>query len=82
MDPHTRKRKLKRSGKVIRLFTVEIIDASTMPERYANPSNDYAQWPEEDRLKEFNEFFGLLLAESCRDAAIAKNKNDCNMKQK
>jgi hypothetical protein len=78
MDPHTRKRKIKRSGKVIRLFTVEIIDASTMPELYANSNNDYAQWPEEERLKEFNEFFGLLLAESCRDAAQgdAKNKND------
>ncbi len=63
------KKKRKVSGKVIRLFTVEIADASSAPELYANLSNPYTQLSDEERLKEFNEIFGLLWAESCREAS-------------
>jgi hypothetical protein len=71
--------KKRRAGKVIRLFTVEIADASSAPELYANPSNPYTQLSDEERLKEFNEIFGLLWAESCREASkdIHGNKKDC-----
>ena len=68
MDLHTKKKKIKRSGKVIRLFTVEIVDASSAPELYANSSNSCTQLSDEERLKDFDETFGLLLAESCREA--------------
>ena len=80
MDLHKRKKKIKHSGKVIRLFTVEITDASSAPELYANPSNPYTQLSDEERLKEFSEIFGLLWAESCQEASrdIYGNKKDCN----
>lgn len=80
MDPHKMKQKKKHSGKVIRLFTVEIADASSAPELYANPGNPYTQLLDEERLKEFNEIFGLLWAESCREASkdIYGNKKGCN----
>lgn len=79
MDPHKIKQK-KQAGKVIRFFTVEIADASSAPELYANPSNPYIQLSDEERLKDFNEIFGLLWAESCREASrnIYGNKKDCN----
>jgi hypothetical protein len=81
VDLHKRKKKIKHLGKVIRLFTVEIADATSMPELYANPSNPYTQLSDEERLKEFNEIFGLLWAESCRKAIkdIYGNKKDCNV---
>lgn len=69
MDLHKRKKKIKYSGKVIRLFTVEITDASSAPELYVNPSNPYTQLSDEERLKEFSEIFGLLWAESCQEAS-------------
>lgn len=70
--------KKKGSGKVIRLFTVEITDATSMPELYANPSNPYTQLSDEERLKEFNEIFGLLWAESCREfGKDIHGKKDC-----
>ncbi len=79
MDSHKVKQK-KRSGKVIRFFKVEISDISSAPELYANPSNPYAQLSEEERVKDFNEIFGLLWAESCRETSrdIFGNKKDCN----
>jgi len=69
VDLHKRKKKIKYSGKVIRLFTVEITDASSAPELYVNPSNPYTQLSDEERLKEFSEIFGLLWAESCQEAS-------------
>lgn len=51
---------------MIRLFTVEIADASSTPELYANPANPYTQLSDEERLKDFSEIFGLLWAESCQ----------------
>ena len=68
MDSHIKKQKTKRSGKVIRFFTVEIIDASSMPELYANSSNPYNQLSDEERMKDFNKNFGLFWVESCREA--------------
>ena len=56
------------SGKVIRLFTVEIADASSAPELYTNSSNPYTELSDEERAKEFDAVFGLLLAESYREA--------------
>jgi len=80
VDLHKKKNKIKHSGKVIRLFIVEITDASSAPELYANPSNPYTQLSDEERLKEFSEIFGLLWAESCQEASrdIYGNKKDCN----
>lgn len=70
----------KRSGKVIRLFTVEITDACSTPEVYTNPSNPYTQLSGEERLKDFNEIFALLWAESYRDISrsIHAHKKACN----
>jgi hypothetical protein len=70
----------KRGGKVIRFFKVEISDVSSAPELYANPNNPYAQLSEEERIKDFNEIFGLLWAESCRETSrdVFGNKKDCN----
>ena len=72
--------KQRRTGKVIRSFRVEICDASSAPELYANPNNLYAQLSDEERIKDFNEIFGLLWAESCQEASkdIYGNKKDCN----
>jgi hypothetical protein len=80
VDEHKMRQKTKHSGKVIRLFTVEIADASSAPELYANPNNPYTQLSDEERLKEFVEIFGLLWAESCRETSrdISGNKKDCN----
>jgi hypothetical protein len=70
----------KRAKKVIRFFKVEVSDVSSAPELYANPNNPYAQLSEEERIKDFNEIFGLLWAESCRETSrdIFGNKKDCN----
>lgn len=70
----------KRGGKVIRSFTVELSDASSAPELYANPSNPYAQLSDEERLRDFVEILGLLWGESCREASkdVYGNKKDCN----
>ena len=66
-------------GKVVRSFKVEICDASSAPELYVNPSNPYTQLSDESRVKDFNEIFGLLWAESCREIGkdIHGNKKDC-----
>ena len=66
-------------GKVIRLFTVEIADASSAPELYTNSSNPYTELSDEERAKEFDSIFGLLLAESHRETgkAIYGNKKGC-----
>ncbi len=79
MDSHRMKQK-KRAKKVIRFFKVEVSDVSSAPELYANPNNPYAQLSEEERIKDFNEIFGLLWAESCRETSrdIFGNKKDCN----
>ncbi|MBF0620090.1 MAG: hypothetical protein HQL19_07975 [Candidatus Omnitrophica bacterium] len=62
-------------GKVIQMFTIEIEDAATAPEMYANPSNHYAQLSDEARVKDFDAIFGLLLAESYRGPTENSNKN-------
>jgi len=79
VDSHRMKQK-KRAKKVIRFFKVEVSDVSSAPELYANPNNPYAQLSEEERIKDFNEIFGLLWAESCRETSrdIFGNKKDCN----
>lgn len=79
MGPHKIKQK-KGTGKVIRLFKIEISDASSAPELFANPSNPYSHLPDEERIKDFNEIFALLWAESCRQTSrdIYGNKKDCN----
>ena len=69
----TNKKKKNSARKVIRFFTVELADASSAPELYANPTNPYAQLSDEERLKDFSEIFGLLWAESHQEA----NKNNC-----
>jgi len=76
---HRMKQK-KRDRKVIRFFKVEISDVNSAPELFANPTNPYAQLSDEERMKDFNEIFGLLWAESCREAIrdISRNKKDCN----
>jgi len=80
VDKFNKVKQKKRAGKVIRSFKVEICDASAAPELYANPSNPYTQLSDEERIKDFNEIFGLLWAESCRETSrdIYGNKKDCN----
>ena len=79
MDPNKIKQK-KRVGKVIRFFKVEVCDAASAPELYANPSNPYAQLSDEERIKDFVDIFGLLWGESCRETSkdVYGNKKDCN----
>jgi hypothetical protein len=77
-------KKRKVSGKVIRLFTVEIAEASSAPKLYANASNPYTRLSDEERLRDFSEIFGLLWAESCLEANkdISGNKKACNKSKK
>ena len=74
MDVQKIKQKKNHSGKVIRLFTVEIEDAATAPELYANPSNPYCELSDEEREKEFFSIFALLLAETIRQDIQDTNK--------
>lgn len=67
------KHKKNRSGKVIRFFTVEVVGPASDPVLDSNPSNPYIRLSDEERLKELIEMFGLLWAESCREASL-KNK--------
>ena len=60
-------------GKVIRHFVVEVVDAGSDPVLFSNSSNPYCDMSEEERLKDFVEIFGVLWAESCREA---QEKND------
>jgi len=64
---------IKYSGKVIRHFTVEISTDSSLN---VNPSNPYTLLSEEERLKDFEETFSLLLAETYRDASRNLGKNE------
>lgn len=82
MDSVNNPYKIKRKAppmKVVRSFKIEICDVSSTPELYVNPSNPYTQLSDEDRIKDFNEIFGLLWAESCRETGkdIHGNKKDC-----
>ncbi len=72
-NQNQRKNKKRVCGKVIRHFFVEIADASSDSALYSNSSNPYVQMTEEERLRDFIEMFGVLWAESCREA---QEKND------
>lgn len=80
VDKSNKTNQRKSNGKVIRSFKVEICDASSTPEFFANSSNPYTQLSDEERIRDFNEIFGLLWAESCRETSrdIYGNKKDCN----
>ncbi|MBF0571152.1 MAG: hypothetical protein HQL12_04705 [Candidatus Omnitrophica bacterium] len=54
------------SKKVIHSFKVEIVDCETCPELLENPSNPYINLPEEERIKDLVDIFGILWAETCR----------------
>ena len=58
-----------RKGKVIRLFTIELVPAGSDPALDVNPANPYTELSEEARLRDFIETFGVLWAESCREAS-------------
>jgi hypothetical protein len=73
VDAHKIKQKRNCSGKVIRFFTVEIVASGSDPALDSNPSNPYTQLSEEERLRDFIEMFGLLWAESCREASQKDN---------
>lgn len=60
------RKKRKKSGKVIRLFTVEV---SADPALASNPTNPYTQLSEKERMKDLVEIFGLLWGESCKEAS-------------
>ena len=77
MSSHKMKQK-KRKKKVIRFFQVEVSDINSDPELFANPTNPYTQLSDEERIKDFNEIFGLFWAESCRETSrdISGNKKD------
>ena len=59
------KKRNKKQGKVIRHFTIEF-DSSLE----SNPTNPFSMLSDEERLKDFIETFGLLWAESCREATL------------
>ena len=56
-----------------------IMSRSSAPELYTNSSNPYTELSDEERAKEFDSIFGLLLAESYRETgkAIYGNKKGC-----
>ena len=60
-------KKKRKSGKVIRDFTVEVCVSDPLLD--SNPSNPYTKLSSEERLRDFIEMFSLLWAESCRDAS-------------
>ncbi|MCA9405015.1 MAG: hypothetical protein KC684_00625 [Candidatus Omnitrophica bacterium] len=66
---NTVKSKKKRKGKVIRHFTVEAVSADSDPELFSNSANMYTGLSDEERLKDLVDIFGLLWAETCRDAS-------------
>ncbi len=68
-----KKQKIKRSGKVIRHFTVELCSDASLE---VNSSNPYTLLNEEERLKDFEETFSVLLAETYRDANRNLSKNE------
>jgi hypothetical protein len=68
--------KKKRAGKVIRLFTVEISASTVDPTLNLNPTNPFTQLSEEERVKDLIETFGILWAESCREACLNDSLND------
>lgn len=79
-NQNQRKNKNRVCGKVIRHFCVEIADASSDSALYSNPSNPYVQMSEEERLRDFVEMFGVLWAESCREA-LEKNSSFSDVKK-
>jgi len=56
-------------GKVIKHFTIEIVDVDSCPELKYNPSNPYSLMSDEERIRDLVDIFGILWAETCREWA-------------
>ena len=54
-------------GKVVKQFTVEIIDAVSCPELKYNPSNPYSLMSDEERIQDLVDIWGTLLSEMYRE---------------
>jgi len=54
-------------GKVIKHFTIEIVDTDSCPEFKHNPSNPYSLMSDEERIRNLVDIFGILWAETCRE---------------
>ena len=56
-------------GKVIKHFTIEVVDCDSCPELRLNPSNPYSLMSEEERMRDLVEIFATLWGETCREWA-------------
>ena len=54
-------------GKVIKHFTLEIVDADYCPELKYNPSNPYSFMSDEERIRDLVDIWGTLLSEMYRE---------------
>ena len=59
-------------GKVIKHFTIEIVDCESCPEMLINSSNPYINLSDEERIKDLVDIFGILWAETCRKKALKR----------
>jgi len=56
-------------GKVIRIFTIELVDADSCPELKCNPSNPYSFMPDEERIQDLVDIWDTLWIETYREKA-------------
>lgn len=68
-DNPKKTKKSKKKGKVIKIFTVEVVVSGSDLALDNNPSNPYTLMSEDERLKDLIEAFSLLWAESCQKAS-------------
>ena len=54
-------------GKVIKHFTIEIIDVDSCPELKHNPSNPYSLMSDEERIRDLVDIWATLLSEMYRE---------------
>lgn len=64
---------VKKRGKVIQHFIVEVVVSGADPTLDINSSNPYTQMSEEERLRDLIEIFSLLWAESCKNFSRTEN---------
>jgi hypothetical protein len=66
-------------GKVIKHFTIEVVDADSCPELKYNPSNPYSFMSDEERIRDLVDIWGTLLGETYRERCkrIPKTNENC-----
>ena len=60
-------------GKVIKHFTIEVVDADSCPELKCNPNNSYSLMSEEERIRDLVDIGATLLSEMYRELGNTKN---------